>query len=55
VYEIITGSAARYNFGAHYNIAAHCSFGSQPELSYYERNMKRYPHKIALQRGLAPK
>ncbi len=23
MYEIITGSAARYNFGAHYNIAAH--------------------------------
>jgi serine/threonine protein kinase len=25
VYEIITGSAARYNFGARYNIAAHCT------------------------------
>ncbi len=23
MYDIITGSAARYNFGAHYNIAAH--------------------------------
>jgi len=25
VYEIITGSAARYNFGARYNRAAHCN------------------------------
>jgi hypothetical protein len=24
VYEIITGSAARYNFAARYNRAAHC-------------------------------
>ncbi len=26
MYDIITGSAARYNFGVHYNIAAHCTY-----------------------------
>jgi len=30
VYEIITGSAARYNFGAHYNKAAHCTLEKIP-------------------------
>jgi hypothetical protein len=42
VYEIITGSAARYSLGARYNIAAHCSFDVSLELKQTEDQPKQF-------------
>ncbi len=44
MYKIITGSAARYNFGAHYNKAAHCNL-----LIYFSMRWRHVNQKVSQQ------